>query len=75
MEGAARAAKRQFDRDISHAWHTAGFSGAAQAGKLKRLDKYLSNGKPKRAQTPAEMLDALRALRDMGAPMSIRQVN
>lgn len=73
MEGAALAAKRQFERDIRLAWHTAGFSGAAQAGKLKRLDAYL--GREKRAQTPDEMLATLEALREMGAPMSIRQVN
>lgn len=74
MEGAARAAERQFDRDVSLAWHTAALGGAAQAGKLKRLDRYLSK-KSDRAQTPDEMIGTLLVLKDMGAPMSIREVN
>lgn len=73
MEGATRAAERQFERDVRLAWHTAAFSGSAQAGKLKSLDKYLV--KKPRVQSGPEMLNALRALQDMGAPMSIRQVN
>lgn len=73
MEGAARAAERQFDRDLSLAWHTAAFSGAAQAGKLKPLEKY--RVKPQKVQTPDEMLNTLMVLQEMGAPMTIEQIN
>lgn len=74
MEGAARAAKRRYDADISLAWHGAAFGGAVQVGKLKSLDKYMGKGEP-RQQSPDSMLDSLRALQDMGVPMDIRQVN
>lgn len=73
MDGAARAAERKFDRDLSLAWHVAAFSGAAQAGKLKKLTAYQRKLTP--PQTGEQMLGTLQALHDMGAPMSIRQVN
>lgn len=73
MEGAALAAERQFERDLLLAWHTAAFNGAASVGKLKPLAEY--RGRSKQAQTPAQMLGALRVLQDMGAPMTIRQVH
>ena len=73
MDGAALAAERQFKRDLSLAWHTAAFSAAAQVGKLKKLDAYTEPA-PK-AQTASQMLGTLRVLKDMGAPMSIKQVN
>jgi hypothetical protein len=73
MDGVARAAERRFDRDLSLAWHTAAFSGSAQAGKLKSLSTYRQRKSSK--QTPQEMLGTFRVLQDMGAPMSIRQVN
>ena len=76
MEGAAHAAKRAFDRDIALAWHTAAFGAAAQSGKLKNLSTYQNPPKiVKAAQSPNEMLEAMRAFQDMGAPMVIKQVN
>jgi hypothetical protein len=73
MEGAARAAKRKSDREVEVAYYTGAFTGAASAGKLKALDHYIK--KPKRAQTPAEMLAVFREFAARGTPMNIRQVN
>lgn len=75
MEGIARAAKRKHDSDIFLAWHVAAFSGAAQAGKLKPLGKYLVPVSRPKPQTPSEMLEILREFKEMGAPMTITQVN
>ena len=74
MEGAGRAAQRRFDANLSLAWHTAAFNGAVQVGKLKKLDHYIGGG-DKKQQSPKDMLNTLRVLQDMGAPMDIRQVN
>jgi hypothetical protein len=73
MDGAALAAERQFKRDLSLAWHTAAFSSAAQAGKLKKLSSYQKE--PQRVQSADQMLGTLQMLKDMGASMTIRQVN
>lgn len=73
MEGIGLAARREFDKNVSLAWHTAAFGGAAQAGKLKPLEKYLTRQKP--VQSPDDMLKTLEVLQEMGAPMTIRQVN
>lgn len=73
MEGANLAAQRAHDSSIGLAWHTAAFGGAAQAGKLKKLATYLDKQKP--VQSPDEMLSVLEQLRDMGAPMTISQIN
>lgn len=74
MKGAARAAKRRTDEAVSLAWHTAAFGAAAMNGKLKKLGQYL---KPERAkaQSPEDMLEALRSFQARGAPMNIRQVH
>lgn len=74
MAGAARAAERSHEANLSLAWHSAAFGGAVQVGKLKKLSHYLGSGDA-RQQTPEQMLNSLRALQDMGAPMDIRQVN
>jgi hypothetical protein len=57
---------------MSLAWHVAAFSGAAQAGKLKPLDKYLK--KSGQGQSPREMLTVLQAIKGAGAAMTIKQV-
>ena len=74
MDGACLAAKRKYESDIVMAWHIAAFSAAAQAGKLKKLDRYIS-GPPRRPQTPEEMLAVLREFKDRGAEMDFKQVN
>lgn len=71
MEGAALAAERQFDRDVALAWHVGAFTGAASVGKLKALSEY----RPKKGQSPKQMLGTLLYLQDQGAPMTIRQLN
>jgi hypothetical protein len=67
--------KREVEREVALAWHTAAFSGAAQAGKLKPLAKYLDTLSPKQAQTPAEMLAVLKTFKAAGADMEIRRLN
>lgn len=63
-----------FDREIAVAWHQAAMGAAASAGKLKALKHYLPK-QPKRAQTPAEMLEVFRAIQARGVPMNIQQVH
>jgi hypothetical protein len=75
MDAVALAAKRKHDNDIFLAWHVAAFSGAAQAGKLKSLSKYLTPVSRPKPQTASEMLDILREFKAMGAPMTIEQIN
>lgn len=76
MEGAALAANRKHESEIVMAWHIAAFGAAAQAGKLKKLDQYLTLTKPKpKQQTPAEMLEVLREFKERGVPMDFKQVN
>lgn len=75
MKGRAELSARQFDSEVSLAWHTAAFNAATKTkrglGKLKNYQRR----KPERIQSPDQMLEALETLRDMGAPMEIRQVN
>ncbi len=73
MKGAARAAKRKHETDISLAWHVAAFNGAVQTGKFKDLNVYL--GIKKQPQTPDQMLNTLQVLQSMGAPMDITEIN
>jgi hypothetical protein len=75
LEGKLRSVKREVEREVALAWHTAAFSGAAQAGKLKPLAKYLDTLSPKQAQTPAEMLAVLKTFKAAGADMEIRRLN
>lgn len=74
MEGAARAAKRKHEGELSLAWHSAAFGAAAQCGKLKKLDHYLPK-RPSRPQTASEMLGVLREFQARGAKMNIQRVN
>jgi hypothetical protein len=72
MEGASRRHKRDFDLAITQAWHAVAFD---RAKRLKKLSDYLGDAKPKRAQTPDEMLAVLMSMKGAGAPMNIRKVN
>ena len=76
MEGAARAANRQTDRDTLLAYRVLQFYGLAQRGKLKSVSEYLID-KPSRpkAQTAEQMLAVLKGMARSGTPMNIRQVN
>lgn len=71
LRGRAKAREEQAKRDLSLAWHAGAFAGAAFNGKLKRFSEYQGRS----GQTPHQMLGNLRMLKDMGAPMTIRQVN
>lgn len=73
MDGAARAAERKHERDLLVAHHGAAWTGAAYAGKLKPFSHYRQD--QQQAQSPDDMLSTLIALQDMGAPMTIEQIN
>ena len=76
MEGAALAAKRQQDADISLAWHTAAFNATTKGKKgLKGLSHYIGDKKPGKAQTTSEMLEVFREFQARGASMKIRRVH
>lgn len=75
LRGRAKAREQMIEREVSLAWHTAAFSAAAQAGKLKSLKEYRGKAEDRKVQSPQQMLGALRMLQDMGAPMTIKQVN
>lgn len=69
MEGAALAAKRQFDLATFTAWHTAVFALSGYAGKLKDLSAYLVRepAKPNNAQAIAFFHN----LKAQGVPVEI----
>jgi hypothetical protein len=73
MEGAGRAAERKFDRELLVAHQGAAWVGAAYAGKLKPFKHY--RPEKTREQSPGDMIGTLMALQDMGAPMTIEQIN
>jgi hypothetical protein len=75
MEGASRAAKRKHDADLFRAYDAAAFNGAAFAGKLDKLRKYLPKSATPRRQTPSEMIAALREFQARGANMTITRIN
>jgi hypothetical protein len=70
MEGAALAAKRKQEADLSLAWHVEAF---ARQKKLKKLSEILGH-KPK-AQTTDEMLAELQAFASRGIPMNIKKLH
>jgi hypothetical protein len=72
MEGRARAAKREAEAMLSQAWHTEAF---ARQKHLKPLDKILAKRKPRRVQSPEEMLAILMQCQAGGAPLTIREIN
>ena len=74
LRGKAKQIQRETDQDLWHAWQVGAFAGAAFNGKLKSFAEYRRERK-NGYQTPQEMLGTLRLLKDMGAPMTIRQVN
>lgn len=74
MEGVARAATQQHENALKVAHHQAAWSGAASVGKLKPFKSYVKQ-KDDGRQTGGQMLGALRMLQDMGAPITIRQMN
>lgn len=74
MEGAARAAKNRMDELFWQAWHVEAF--ARMKGRdFKAALKRHFGGSPAKAQTPLEMLDALKEFKARGVPMNIRRVN
>jgi hypothetical protein len=73
MEGASRAAERKFERELLTAHQGAAWTGAAYAGKLKKFSHY--RPQKQQEQSSDQMLGALIALQDMGAPMTIEQIN
>ena len=60
MEGVRQRLEFEVENDLSAAWHTAAFNGAAQAGKLKPFRSYLK--KPPRVMSAREMLGNMKLL-------------
>lgn len=72
MQAVGKRREGEAEASVATAWQTGAFSGMAQAGKLKPLKTYLR--KEVKAQTPREMLAALKSLKAAGAPMTIRKL-
>jgi hypothetical protein len=72
LRGRAKSINDRSERDIALAWHTAAFSGAAQAGKLKKLSTYISKP-PVQAQTADEVAAIFKSLKGKGKSVRIRK--
>lgn len=75
MEGAALAAEREDELRFLVAHQNAAWTGAAYAGKLKPFSEYRQREAGQQQQSNEEMLSTLFALKDMGAPMTIEEIN
>jgi anthranilate phosphoribosyltransferase len=71
-KGRGDAAKRRADDQTALAYMTAFFT---RTTKKVNLADYLIAAKSKKAQTPAEMLEAFRQFQDRGAKMNFRKIN
>ncbi len=72
MDGCLRREKRAIERDVVLAWRVANFANAGP--KLKSLDRYLDDMKPRHASQPAlEAVATFRALAERGL-VTIREV-
>lgn len=72
MQGVRKRLESESQDQTRLAWETAAFVAAAQSGKLKPLKHYLR--RPGKAQTPQEMLAAIKAIQASGANMTIRKI-
>tara|TARA_B100000678_G_scaffold289501_1_gene300205 strand:+ start:940 stop:1146 length:207 start_codon:yes stop_codon:yes gene_type:complete len=65
---------RQERRELAlfTAWNTERF---AREEKLRGLDHYLKDTKPKKRQTQADMLEAFRSMQADGAPIKITRLH
>lgn len=70
MAGAAKRIQREAELALAQAWFGERFH---RTKKLKPLPTYLAEMRPRKSQTPADMLAALRALQAAGAPITIRK--
>lgn len=73
MEGAALAAKREYDLAIATAWHTAVFGLQGYAGKLKgkKLSDFLSDHSDKQPTKHAQAIAFFHSLKARGVPVEI----
>lgn len=69
MEGAARAAKQQFEMFVSGAWHGEAF---ARTKRLKPLSDYLTEHVDQR---PPDLLSAFREMKARGVSVDIKKLN
>lgn len=78
MEGAALAAERNHEREMLVAHQGAAWLAAASAGKLKPFSHYRKQSEEEQGtpqQSNEQILSALMVLQNLGAPMSIEEVN
>jgi hypothetical protein len=71
MEGAQLRLEREYDLDISHAWHSAKFNGLAQVGKLRGLKSYLGKAASGVRSTAASALAFFHKMKAAGLPVTI----
>jgi len=74
LAGINRRNQRETEADLWRAYTAASLSATASAGKLKPFNHYLRKLKPPVAQSPQEMLEALRAFQAQGANMTITRI-
>jgi hypothetical protein len=74
LSGVKRRIERDVESDLWRAYTVASLSAVASAGKLKPFQHYLRKVRPAVAQTPQEMLEALRAFQAQGAGMTIKRI-
>ena len=66
--------ERETESDLWRAYTVASLTATASAGKLKGYQHYLRKIKPPVAQTPKEMLEALRSFQAGGAAMKFTRI-
>lgn len=74
LEGAQLRLEREYDLDISHAWHSAKYNALAQVGKLKGLKSYLGKVASGVRSTASDALAFFHSLRARGIPVKIERV-
>jgi hypothetical protein len=71
MEGAQLRLEREYDLDVSHAWHSAKFGALAQNGKLKGLKSYLGKANSGKRSVAADALNFFHHMKSRGFPVRI----
>lgn len=74
ISGVRRRIERETESDLWRAYTVASLTATAGAGKLKPLSHYMRKMKPAVAQSPSEMLEALRAFQADGANMKFTRI-
>lgn len=71
MEGAARAAQRQVERDVALAWEV---ERMAREKRLRPLKHYLNDLKPRAPVSSHELVAAFESMKAGGLPVTITRL-